>query len=170
MIARRGSLRRLRAKNNNVCDTCSLPVSRQVTICYPFVNESGTSSIFKRVNLEPAASIAAAPNSLSTDVSQDAITLKWTGPTANVNGTTPLNLMGYNVYRTESATQAGRLLNKTPVSGTDYADAFFDFGKKYTYFVRSVSSGAEGEPVKVPNRISRRSRLLTRLSHRLRGR
>ncbi len=113
-----------------------------------FVNESGQRAAFSNVvNLEPAASIAAAPTSLSTDVSQDAITLKWTAPVANVNGTTPLNLLGYNVYRTESETQAGRLLNKTPVSGTEYADAFFDFGKKYTYFVRSVSSGAEGEPV-----------------------
>jgi hypothetical protein len=39
------------------------------------------------------------------------------------------------------------MLNKEPVSKAEYADAFFAFEKKYFYFVRAVSSGAEGKPV-----------------------
>ena len=113
-----------------------------------FVNASGQRAAFSNVILlEPAAAVAASPTSLSADLSQDAVSLKWTAPSANVDGTTPVNLLGYNVYRSESATQAGRLLNKEPVAKAEYDDGFFEFEKKYFYFVRSVSSGADGKPV-----------------------
>jgi fibronectin type 3 domain-containing protein len=38
-------------------------------------------------------------------------------------------------------------LNKTPVGDAKYTDKFFEFGKQYLYFVRSVSLGANGDPV-----------------------
>lgn len=113
-----------------------------------FINASGQRAAFSNVILlEPAAAVAASPASLSADVSQDTVSLKWTAPTANVDGTTPVNLLGYNVYRSESTTQAGRMLNKEPVAKAEYADGFFEFEKKYFYFVRSVSSGVDGKPV-----------------------
>ncbi len=113
-----------------------------------FVNASGQRAAFSNVLLlEPAASIALAPTSLSTDLSQEAITLNWIAPVASVDGTTPVNIRGYNVYRSESATQAGRLLTKDPINETEFADRFFEFEKKYFYFVRAVSSGTGGEPV-----------------------
>lgn len=113
-----------------------------------FVNASGQRAAFSNVILlEPAAAVAASPASLSNEVSQEAISLKWNAPTANVDGTTPVNLRGYNIYRSESATQAGRMLNKDPIVKAEYDDGFFEFEKKYFYFVRSVSSGADGKPV-----------------------
>jgi hypothetical protein len=112
------------------------------------VNASGQKATFSNFLLiEPAATVATAPSSLSSSVSQDAITLQWTAPTANINGTTPVNILGYDIYRTESDKQAGKLLNKTPVSDTKYADSFFEFGKNYFYFVRAVSVGSAGVPV-----------------------
>jgi hypothetical protein len=113
-----------------------------------FVNASGQRAAFSNfLMLEPAARVANAPSSLSTSVSQDAITLSWTAPTQNVDGTSPVNIVGYNIYRSPSANQAGTLLNKTPVTATTYADPTFEFTKEYFYFVRAVSVGSGGEPV-----------------------
>ncbi len=60
---------------------------------------------------------------------------------------TPVSLLGYNVYRSGSDTVPGRLLNKTPVLGTSFADEFFEFDKPLFYFVRAVSVGTGGEPI-----------------------
>jgi hypothetical protein len=113
-----------------------------------FVNASGQRAAFSNfVLLEPAASVAGAPASLSAEVSQDAITLTWERPVENVDGTTPVNLIGFNVYRSDSEKQPGKLLNNTPITDSQFPDRFFEFEKKYFYFVRAVSSGTEGEPV-----------------------
>ena len=113
-----------------------------------FVNAAGQKAAFSNfLIIEPTANVAAAPTSLSAKVSQEAIALNWTGPTSNVNGSTPLNLLGYNIYRSISDKEPGKLLNKTPVTESHYSDEFFDFGKDYYYFVRSVSSGPGSAPI-----------------------
>ena len=112
-----------------------------------FVNASGQRAAFSNFFLlEPAARIAAAPASLSTTLSQEAVRLTWTPPTANVDGTTPANILGYNIYRSESEKTPAKLLNPTPVADASYEDRFFDFEKEYFYFVRAVSLGTEAAP------------------------
>lgn len=112
-----------------------------------FVNSSGQRAAFSNFYLvEPAARIAAAPTALSTELSQESIRLVWIPPAANVDGTAPANLLGYNVYRSESETTPARLLNLTPVSDTTFEDRFFDFEKEYFYFVRAVSLGTDATP------------------------
>ena len=113
-----------------------------------FVNAAGQKAAFSNfLIIEPTANVAAAPTSLSAKVSQEAIALNWTGPTSNVNGSTPLNLLGYNIYRSISDKEPGKLLNKSPVTESHYSDEFFDFGKDYYYFVRAVSSGPGSAPI-----------------------
>jgi hypothetical protein len=113
-----------------------------------FVNASGQKAAFSNfLVIEPTANVAGAPTSLSAKVSQDAVALNWIGPSTNVNGTTPLNLLGYNVYRSTSDKEPGKLLNKTPIASTQYSDEFFEFGKDYYYFIRSVSSGTGSAPI-----------------------
>ena len=113
-----------------------------------FVNASGQKAGFSNFFLlEPAARIAGAPTSLSATVGQDAIKLDWDAPTANVDGSTPVSLLGYNVYRSGSNKVPGKLLNTTPVGDTNFDDAFFEFDKPQFYFVRAVSVGTGGEPV-----------------------
>ena len=113
-----------------------------------YVNASGQRAAFSNFfMLEPAARVASAPASLSTGVSQDAITLSWSAPTQNVDGTTPPNIAGYNIYRSPLANQPGTLLNKTAITTTTFEDEAFEFGKEYFYFVRAVSVGTGGEPV-----------------------
>ena len=112
-----------------------------------FVNAAGQRAAFSNFFLlEPAARIAATPTSLTTDLSQDAVRLSWSPPTANVDGTTPVNILGYNVYRSESEKVPARLLNQTPISDISFEYRFFDFEKEYFYFVRAVSLGTDAVP------------------------
>ncbi len=113
-----------------------------------FVNSSGQKASFSNFLLiEPAAKVAGAPASLSVAVSQDAISLAWDVPAENADGSKPANLLGYNVYRSESKTEAGKILNKTPVTDNKFPDHFFEFEKEYFYFVRAVSVGTGGVPI-----------------------
>ena len=113
-----------------------------------FVNASGQKAGFSNsLLIEPTSKVAAAPTSLSAEPSQDAIRLKWRPPQTNVDGSTPVSLLGYNVYRSASEKAPGKLLNKTPITTTGFDDEFFEFGKDYYYFVRAVSVGTQAEPV-----------------------
>lgn len=113
-----------------------------------FVNASGQKAAFSNTLLiEPTSKIAASPTSLEATASQEAIRLSWSAPTANIDGTTPVSLLGYNIYRSTSEKEPAKLLNKTPVRDANFDDAFFEFEKDYYYFVRAVSVGLEVEPV-----------------------
>jgi len=113
-----------------------------------FVNSSGQRAAFSNFFIvEPTARIAADPSGLELKASQESISLNWTAPAANVDGTTPVNLIGYNIYRSDKKDAPAKLLNKTPVSDTNYKDRFFDFDTPYHYFVRAVSIGTNADPV-----------------------
>jgi hypothetical protein len=120
-----------------------------------YVNASGQRAAFSNfLSIEPAARIAQAPT-LSSDVkiAEDAITLSWQPPAANIDNSTPLNLLGYNVYRTDESQTlaANQPLNTTLISGTEYADKLFQFGNNYRYIVRAVSLGTGGAQVESLN-------------------
>ena len=113
-----------------------------------FVNGSGQKAAFSNALLiEPASKVAAAPSSLSGRASQDAIDLTWNPPATNIDGTTPVSIIGYNIYRSTSEKEPAKLVNKAPVESTTYKDEYFEFSKDYFYFVRAVSSGLQAEPV-----------------------
>jgi predicted phage tail protein len=113
-----------------------------------FVNASGQKAAFSNfLIIEPTAKVAASPDSLQAETAAETINLRWNAPQANADGTKPVNLLGYNIYRSASAQETAKLLNEKPVSDTDYSDRFFEFGNEYFYFVRSVSVGSGGEPI-----------------------
>jgi len=113
-----------------------------------FVNGSGQKAGFSNsLLIEPTSKVAAAPNSLSAEPTQDAVKLKWQAPAANVDGSTPVSVLGYYVFRSNSDKETAKPLNKTPIAGTSFDDEFFEFGKEYYYFVRAVSVGTRAEPV-----------------------
>lgn len=121
-----------------------------------YVNESGQRAAFSNFLLiEPAARIAQPPTLLSTgnEVSEAGINLKWQPPAANIDGTTPVNLLGYNVYRLdeENPEVSQTPLNQTLIEGTQFLDKNFKFGDSYRYVVRSVSLGTEGAQVESLN-------------------
>jgi hypothetical protein len=116
-----------------------------------YVNASGQRAAFSNFLLiEPAARIAQPPRLLSTEIAESGITLNWEPPVANIDGSVPVNLLGYNVYRLdEKQTEAGATpLNAGQlISGTQFVDKTFKFGQNYKYLVRSVSLGTEGAQV-----------------------
>ena len=117
-----------------------------------FVNSAGQKAAFSNFLLvEPTARVAENPTNLSADLSQVAILLSWTAPTANSDGSKPANILGYNLYRSEAGAQPVKPLNNTPINDTNYSDRFFEFDKNYSYFVRTVSLGSNGEPIESLN-------------------
>jgi uncharacterized protein len=119
-----------------------------------YVNASGQRAAFSNfLSIEPAARIARPPVLLNATITEDAVTLSWQAPPANIDGSTPVNLLGYNVYRLdESQTESAQTpLNSALLSGTQYPDKTFKFGTDYRYIVRSVSLGTEGAQVESLN-------------------
>lgn len=119
-----------------------------------FVNSAGQKAAFSNFLLiEPTAKIADVPQNLILKSEKDFISLSWTAPANNIDGSKPANIIGYNIYRA-----AGRsdfiILNKLPAAGSEFLDKTFRFGDEYKYFVRTVSLGAEGQPIESLNSVS----------------
>ena len=119
-----------------------------------YVNASGQRASFSNfLSIEPAARIAQPPVLQNAIITEDAINLSWQAPSANIDGSTPVNLLGYNVYRLdETQTEPAQTpINSQLVSGTQYSDKNFKFGNNYRYIVRSVSLGTEAAQVESLN-------------------
>jgi hypothetical protein len=113
-----------------------------------FVNASGQKAAFSNFLLiEPTARIAEIPTQLNAKVTEETIIISWTPPETNVDGSTPINILGYDLYRSLKGTESYSLLNKTPINKENFSDTSFEFGKEYKYFVRTVSLGSNGEPI-----------------------
>ena len=140
-------------ENLTYTDTLELAgVPARLRYAVRYVNAAGQSAAFSNFFLmEPAAKVADPPVIIKTgnESSETAITITWEAPRANTDGSTPVNLLGYNIYRTGgSPTQRGQnSLNPEPITATHYQDRTFKFGEKYVYIVRSVSLGTEGKPI-----------------------
>jgi hypothetical protein len=109
-----------------------------------FVNKFGQKSDFSEfLTIQPVSKVSLPPVLLSVDVSQDKLTAKWEGPEKNIDGSTPANVQGYNVYRIGEDGRPKKL-NSSPVLSNSFDDLFFTFGKTYKYLVRSLSLGVDG--------------------------
>lgn len=117
-----------------------------------FVNAAGQRAAFSNFLLvEPAPRISQPPViSAAPEVTQNSVVLRWEPPAANIDGSTPANVLGYNVYRADrSQTETAQTpINRTLVNATEYADQSFQFGEEYVYVVRAVSLG-QGEAQQV---------------------
>ena len=137
-------------------DTLELAEPARLRYAVRYVNAAGQSAAFSNFfQMEPAAKVAEPPVIIETgkEYSETANTITWETPKTNMDGSTPVNLLGYNIYRT-NATQpetSQNPLNQEPITATQYQDRTFKFGDKYVYVVRSVSLGTEGKPVESLN-------------------
>src|SRR5437763_16866850 len=119
-----------------------------------YVNSAGQRGAYSNFFLmEPAARVAAPPVITGHEYSESAITFTWEAPKTNIDGSTPVNLLGYNVYRVAASQPqvAENPLNQTPLTAIRYEDRSFKFGEKYTYVVRAVSLGPLAKPVESLN-------------------
>jgi hypothetical protein len=121
----------------------------QIRIRYAvrYVNSrSQTAPFSNSVAVEPVALIARPPSNLQVSTTlQDSVSLSWSAPEANVDGSSPAAVIGYNVYRRRAAVAARTtLLNANPVGQTNFVDDQFEYTVNYVYFVRALSQGTEG--------------------------
>jgi fibronectin type 3 domain-containing protein len=136
-------------------DELSLTEPVRLRYAVRYVNAEGQRASFSNFLLiEPAASVSQPPVlNPSPEVRENAVVVSWVAPAANVDRTTPANLLGYNVYRSARSQNepAQTPLNSRPLNATSYADQSFKFGEEYIYVVRAVSLGTGGEPVESLN-------------------
>ncbi|MFS8086835.1 MAG: hypothetical protein ACMG6H_14470 [Acidobacteriota bacterium] len=107
-----------------------------------YVNAAGQRAAFSNFLLiEPAAKVAEPPvlKKTGTELSETALTISWDAPKVNIDGSTPVNLLGYNVYRTiASKPEVNQSpINPAPITVTQYQDRNFKFGEKYTWEQRA---------------------------------
>jgi hypothetical protein len=113
-----------------------------------FANATGQKAGFSNfLVIEPTAKVADAPKGLAFNVTQSSVAIQWSAPTQNVDGSTPANILGFNVYRLDDEKSTPKLLNSSPINVNEFADKTFEFEKSYTYFIRTVSLGANGNPL-----------------------
>lgn len=105
-----------------------------------------TAAFSNTVAVEPAARVALPPRGLqAAALAQDVVRLTWTNPDANVDGTQPASLAGYNLYRRRPNREAaGEPLNDDPITEAAFNDTTFTYMLDYVYFVRALSQGAAG--------------------------
>lgn len=110
-------------------------------------NLSGQKAAFSNFFLiEPIANVGNAPKGLVITVTQTEVSLEWTPPATNLDLTSPPNILGYNIYRSEG-TDSFRQLNTKPITRSAFSDNSFRFGTEYKYFLRTVSLGRNAEEV-----------------------
>jgi hypothetical protein len=113
-----------------------------------FVNASGQRAAFSNFLLiEPTARIADVPKILEAKVTESSILLSLDSPTANIDGSQPVNFLGFNLYRSMKGLETFSQLNRTPINKSTFSDTSFEFGKEYKYFARAVSLGGNGQPI-----------------------
>lgn len=136
-------------------DTLTLNEPVRLRYALRYVNASGERASFSNFLLiEPATRVSQPPVLSSVNNEREsAITIRWETPPANVDNSTPLNLLGYNVYRTDRSQNEPALtpLNSALINGNQFTDQTFRFGEEYVYVVRAVSLGTEGAQVESLN-------------------
>ena len=138
-------------------DELSLREPVRLRYAVRYVNASNQRASFSNFLLiEPAPSVSQPPVlDPQYEVTQSAVTLRWQPPSVNVDGSTPANLLGYNVYRAARAQNepAQTPLNNAPLAANTnrFSDPSFNFGEEYVYVVRAVSLGTGGAPVESLN-------------------
>ena len=127
----------------------SAPIRFRIPASYAirYVNNREQAAAFSNtVAVEPAARVALPPRELTAAAQgQDVITLTWRVPEANVDGTQPASVAGFNVYRRRANRDAGgELLNDEPITESTFKDTDFTYQMAFVYFVRALSQGATG--------------------------
>ncbi|MFC1900531.1 carboxypeptidase regulatory-like domain-containing protein [Chloroflexota bacterium] len=82
-----------------------------------------------------------APAGLTATAGTGQVVLSWTAPTTNADSTALTDLLGYEVYRSTSATGSFTQINSSDVLTTSYTDTTVTNGNAYYYKVSTADSG-----------------------------
>jgi hypothetical protein len=104
------------------------------------VTVSGLSADFSNFALIiPLFDLASPPSGLKAKQREREIEISWNAPKTNENGTTPANAVAYNIYRSVDNGPPVKL-NDDPLKELRFIDNRFEFGMKYQYVLRALST------------------------------
>jgi hypothetical protein len=104
------------------------------------VTASGIAADFSNFALiTPLFDLASPPSGLKARQREREIEISWIAPKTNENGTTPANVVAYNIYRSADNGSLVKL-NDEPLKELRFIDNRFEFGKKYEYVLRGLST------------------------------
>jgi len=83
----------------------------------------------------------AAPANLAAVAGNGQVSLTWTAPTTNADESALTDLLGYEIYRSTSATGTYTQVNTTDVQTTSYTDSTVTNGTTYYYKVTTADTG-----------------------------
>ena len=101
-------------------------------------DRSRTSAFSDPVTFDPKAG-PAPPTEFAARVLEDKIELSWKAPSANIDGSTPVTVVGYNVYRRRGDGPEERI-NPNLITVTKFEDSAIVLGAPVRYFVRASAS------------------------------
>ena len=129
----------------------NLPVPSRLRYALRYVNAANQRASFSNfLLLEPSLNVSAPPLLSEPEETEKSIVLRWQPPSANVDGTTPVNLLGYNVYRqpkSQPENERVRLNQAQAVTVNRFDDTDFSFNQDYVYVVRALSLGRQGQAI-----------------------
>ncbi|MEE9341291.1 MAG: ABC transporter substrate-binding protein [Thermoplasmata archaeon] len=100
------------------------------------------------IEISPDTLSPSAPTDLivTTGDEEGALSLSWTAPANNTDGSPLTDLAGYNIYRMTSSGGPKTLVNDNPVSTTTFLDTALENGKTYYYVVTAVDNRGNESP------------------------
>jgi predicted small lipoprotein YifL len=101
-------------------------------------NRKKESDFSALLSVKPKA-LPSPPGNIKTTVMEDKISLEWSPPEKNIDGSIPADVKGYLVYR-KSEEEGLRRLSENVVGVTQFDDKEFQFEVSYTYTIRSAAS------------------------------
>ncbi len=106
------------------------------------VNSAGQAAdLSNYATITPLFDLALPPVGLKAVQRETEIELNWSAPAANESGTSPSTAAGYQLYRRDGETDAPLVrLNAAPLTEPRFIDRNFQFGAKYQYLARSLST------------------------------
>jgi hypothetical protein len=113
-------------------------LSKKYTFGLRIKEKKRFSSFSVLVSLKPMV-LPLPPTDVAATVFPDRIEVKWNPPLKNRDQSSPPNLEGYNIYRSEEEGEP-RCLNANLIKGENYNDKNFGFGQVYKYFVRASAT------------------------------
>jgi hypothetical protein len=119
-----------------------------------FVNNKNQAAGLSNQAFIAPVPIPPAPDDLESEVTENAIRLRWTAPASNMDGSKPARIAGYDIYRMEEPGRvASKPINAYPLQKPEYEDRDFQFDKTYYYAVRTLGSLENPYAESLPSKI-----------------
>jgi hypothetical protein len=113
-------------------------LSKKYTFGVRVKDKKRYSSFSVLVSLKPMV-LPLPPTEVAAAVFPDWIEITWKPPLENRDQSSPANVKGYNIYRSEDEAEPQRL-NARLIEREKYVDRTFGFGQTYRYFVRASAT------------------------------